>query len=51
MLQTEIKYNDDELTQPWEVYVDGQLWRQTATLSKAENLVIWHSKNNTLGAY
>jgi hypothetical protein len=51
MLHIEIRYNDEELTQPWEVYVDGQLWRTASTYSKAEGLITWHSKNNTLGAY
>jgi hypothetical protein len=49
MQKTEIRYNDEELTQPWEVWVNGQLWRNVSTCSKAENLVIWHTKNNTLG--
>lgn len=44
----EIKYNEIELTQPWEVWVNGNKIHQTNTLIKCENYVQWHHKNGTL---
>lgn len=44
----EIKYNYSELTQPWEVWVNGGKIHQTNTIVKCENYVQWHHKNGTL---
>ena len=44
----EIKYNYSELTQPWEVWVNGEAIHQTNTIVKCENYVQWHHKNGTL---
>ena len=43
-----IYYNSKELTQPYNVVVDGVVVHQTNTQAKAENYVRWHYKNGSL---